>query len=45
MGQILDGAHPFSFEVLNQGYAKDYKTVFQHGRIIKGLKPNGFQSP
>lgn len=44
MGQLMGQAHPFSFEVLNQGYAKDKNYVFQHGQIIEGLKPIGFRS-
>jgi len=45
MGDTVEGAHAFSFEVLKNGYAKDKNHVFHNGRIIEGLKPFGFQTP
>lgn len=44
MGQVIRGAHSFSFEVLSKGYAKDRNYVFHNGRIVDGLKPNSFHS-
>jgi hypothetical protein len=42
MGYIVEAAHPFSFEVIKNGYAKDKNHVFHNGRIAEGLKPFGF---
>jgi hypothetical protein len=43
MGQIVKNAHPFSFEVIGNTYAKDYQHVFQYGQIIENPQPQFFQ--
>lgn len=45
MGNIIEGAHAFSFEVLKNGYAKDRYHVFYNGNIVPNLQPTGFQAP
>ncbi len=45
MGQIVENAKPFFFEVLNNGYAKDNDHAFQYGRIVDGIRPFSFPSP
>ena len=45
MGQIVKDAHPVSFEVVGNNYAKDYQHVFQYGQIVEHLQPQLFQSP
>jgi hypothetical protein len=42
MGQIVENAKPFFFEVLNNGYAKDIDHVFHYGQLVEGLNPFGF---
>ena len=44
MGNIVENANAFSFEVLNKGYAKDRYHVFYHGTIVPDLQPAGFQA-
>lgn len=45
MGQIIENAHPFTFEVLGNTYSKDRNRVYQNGRVVEGLQPFGFQPP
>ncbi len=45
MGQIVKDAHPLSFQIIGNCYAKDYQHVFQYGQIIDNLHPQYFQPP
>lgn len=38
MGQIIENADPFSFQIIDDTHAKDYQHVFQFGRIIESLQ-------
>jgi hypothetical protein len=45
MGKIVPNAHSFSFQVINDTYAKDYQHAFQYGQILENLPPDCFQPP
>ena len=43
MGKIMENVNPFSFQVMDNSYAKDHQYVFQHGRIVANLHPQNTQ--
>jgi hypothetical protein len=45
MGRIVKDAHPFSFHVIGNTYAKDYQHVFQYGQIIENFQSHCFHPP
>jgi hypothetical protein len=43
MGKIVEKGQPGGFEVLRDGYAKDYRSVFFIGKVVEGGQPYAFE--